>query len=79
MHLNIHRKEMNEIMVNYFKFLQFGRDELCQRVFVQALLLFNIPDEQIKDALIKEFKFLSVEEAEAIIQFVREHPDDKDW
>ena len=79
MHLNIHRKEMNEIMVNYFKFLQFDRDELRQRVFVQALLMFNIPDEQIKDALIKEFKFLSFEEAEAIIQFVREHPDDKDW
>ena len=66
-------------MVNCYKLLYYDRDELFQRSFVKGMLLGKASDEQIKDELIKRFNSLSEKEAEAIIQFVREHPNDEDW
>lgn len=78
-YLKDHRKEVYDIMAGYFRTLKLDRDELAQRSFVQASLHFNISDELIRDALIEEYSSLSEEEAEALIQFVREHPDRSDW
>ena len=66
-------------MTNCYKLLYYDRDELFQRSFVKGMLLGKASYEQIKDELIKQFNSLSEKEAEAIIQFVREHPNDEDW
>ena len=81
-YLEDHRKEVYDIMVSYFKTFdttQEDMDELYMHAIVKGMLMSHDSDEQIKDALIEQFDSLSEEEAEALIQFVREHPDRRDW
>ena len=78
-YLNGHRKEVYDIMVNYFKTLYLDRDELKQKAFVLGMLCGKSSDEQIKDELIRRYRSLTDETAEELIQFVREHPDEADW
>ena len=78
-YLNSHRKEVYDIMVNYFKTLYLDRDEFGYKSYIRGLLDFEISDKQIKDALIKRYKSLTDEAAEELIQFVREHPDKDEW
>lgn len=78
-YLKDHRKEVYDIMANYFKTLYLDRDELRQKTFVLGMLCGKSSDEQIKDELMKRYKSLTDETAEELIQFVREHPDEDDW
>ncbi len=69
-------------MLSYFKTLdalRMDRIDYAQRVLVDALLKAGHTDEEIINVLTGYYKDLSEDEAEAILEDVKEHPNEEDW
>ena len=81
-HLKQNRAEVYRLMLSYFKTLdasRMDRIDYAQRVLVNALLKAGRTDEEIINVLTGYFKNLSEDEAKAILEEVKEHPNEEDW
>lgn len=69
-------------MLRHFKTLdasRMDRIDYAQRVLVNALLKAGRTDEEIINVLTGYYEDLSEDESKAILEEVKEHPNEEDW
>lgn len=69
-------------MLDYFGTLNSIKDDIVlhmQRSIVVVLLMAGQTDEEIIDILTKMYSDLSEFTAKAILEFVKENPNEEDW